>query len=62
MDNYKNSGDMHAPVHKIIIIWNSFAMFLNVFALLYLFILASHHSAATNRGYSRKHDGGFYGC
>ncbi|XP_057297055.1 protein CFAP276-like [Hydractinia symbiolongicarpus] len=24
--------------------------------------IPSHHSAATNRGYSRKHDGGFYGC
>eukprot|EP00794_Sanderia_malayensis_P006007 gene6007-6705_t len=23
---------------------------------------ASHHSAATNGGYSRKHDGGFYTC
>lgn len=22
--------------------------------------IASHHSAATNRGYSRRHDGGFY--
>ena len=24
--------------------------------------IPSHHSAATNRGYSRKHDGGFYTC
>ncbi|XP_046841233.1 uncharacterized protein C1orf194 homolog [Xenia sp. Carnegie-2017] len=24
--------------------------------------IESHHSAATNRGYSRKHDGGFYAC
>merc|ERR1712080_401835 len=24
--------------------------------------IPSHHSAATNRGYSRKHDGGFYSC
>ena len=24
--------------------------------------IPSHHSAATNRGYSRKHDGGFYNC
>ena len=36
------------------------------FNLYFLFLLllfsASHHSAATNRGYSRKHDGGFYGC
>jgi len=24
--------------------------------------IASHHSAATNGGYSRKHDGGFYTC
>ncbi|XP_066921798.1 protein CFAP276-like isoform X2 [Clytia hemisphaerica] len=24
--------------------------------------IPSHHSAATNRGYLRKHDGGFYGC
>lgn len=24
--------------------------------------IESHHSTATNRGYSRKHDGGFYAC
>ncbi|XP_047146785.1 protein CFAP276 isoform X1 [Hydra vulgaris] len=24
--------------------------------------ISSHHCAATNRGYSRKKDGGFYGC
>jgi len=26
----------------------------------FFFFTESHHTASTNRGYSRKHDGGFY--